>query len=116
MTPLKSSCFSVVSPPRRPTLAWPPAAPNLPLVRGFFRRAIEIYRAFLVTAVLMLVTSFVLRPFFGSAPNLATTDLDSFLATPFTAIADVLLLRRQPYLSSVLPMYAFFALAVPLVV
>jgi hypothetical protein len=82
----------------------------------FFRRAIEIYRAFLVTAVLMLVTSFVLRPFFGSAPNLATTDLDSFLATPFTAIADMLLLRRQPYLSSVLPMYAFFALAVPLVI
>ena len=81
----------------------------------FFRRAFEIYRAFVVTAVLMLLTSFVLRPFFGSAPNLATADLDSFLAAPFTALADVLLLRRQPYLSSVLPMYAFFALAVPLV-
>ncbi|OXC73874.1 OpgC domain-containing protein [Caballeronia sordidicola] len=81
----------------------------------FFRRAFEIYRAFVVTAVLMLLTSFVLRPFFGSAPNLATADLDSFLAAPFTALADVLLLRRQPYLSSVLPMYAFFALAVPFV-
>jgi hypothetical protein len=81
----------------------------------FFRRAFEIYRAFVVTAALMLLTSFVLRPFFGSAPNLATADLDSFLAAPFTALADVLLLRRQPYLSSVLPMYAFFALAVPLV-
>ena len=81
----------------------------------FFRRAFEIYRAFVVTAALMLLTSFVLRTFFSSAPNLATADLDSFLAAPFTALADVLLLRRQPYLSSVLPMYAFFALAVPLV-
>ncbi|CAN7392297.1 OpgC domain-containing protein [Caballeronia sp. 15711] len=81
----------------------------------FFRRAFEIYRAFLVTAVLMLVTSFLLRPFFGSAPNLATSDLNAFISTPFTALADVLLLRRQPYLSSVLPMYAVFALAVPLV-
>lgn len=82
----------------------------------FFRRAFQIYRAFLITAALMLLTSFVLRPLFGSAPNLATTDLDAFLAAPFTAIVDVLLLRRQPYLASVLPMYAFFALAVPLVV
>ena len=81
----------------------------------FFRRAFEIYRAFVVTAALMLLTSFLLRPLFGSAPNLAVADLDSFLAAPFTAITDVLLLRRQPYLSSVLPMYAFFALAVPLV-
>ena len=81
----------------------------------FFRRAFEIYRAFVVTAALMLLTSFLLRPLFGSAPNLAVADLDSFLAAPFTAITDVLLLRRQPYLSSVLPMYAFFALSVPLV-
>jgi len=81
----------------------------------FVRRAFQIYRAFLITAALMLVTSFVLRPFFGGAPNLATTDLDAFIAAPFTAIADILLLRRQPYLASVLPMYAFFALAVPLV-
>jgi hypothetical protein len=81
----------------------------------FFRRAFEIYRAFLVTAVLMLLTSFLLRPFFGSAPNLATSDLNAFISAPFTALADVLLLRRQPYLSSVLPMYALFALAVPFV-
>jgi hypothetical protein len=81
----------------------------------FIRRAFEIYRAFLVTAVLMLLTTFVLRPFFGSAPNLANSDLDTFLTTPLTALADLLLLRRQPYLSSVLPMYAFFALMVPIV-
>jgi hypothetical protein len=81
----------------------------------FLRRAFQIYRAFLVTAALMLLTSFVLRPLFGSAPNLATTDLDAFIAAPFTALIDIMLLRRQPYLASVLPMYVFFALAVPLV-
>jgi hypothetical protein len=79
----------------------------------FIKRAFEVYRAFLVTAILMLMTSFVLRPFFGAAPNLAIDDLESFLAEPLTVIGDVMLARRQPYLSSVLPMYAIFALAVP---
>ncbi|CDY76259.1 OpgC protein [Caballeronia glathei] len=81
----------------------------------FVRRSFEIYRAFLVTATLMLLASFVLRPFYGSAPNLATTDLDSLISAPVASISDILLFRRQPYLASVLPMYAFFALAVPLV-
>jgi hypothetical protein len=81
----------------------------------FFRRTFEIYRAFLVTAALMLLATLLLRPFFGSAPNLATDDLDSLLAAPLAALSDVLLFKRQPYLSSVLPMYAFFALAVPLI-
>lgn len=81
----------------------------------FVRRSFEIYRAFLVTAALMLLASFVLRPFYGSAPNLATTDLDSLISAPVASISDILLFRRQPYLASVLPMYAFFALAVPLV-
>ncbi|TCK39035.1 hypothetical protein B0G84_4363 [Paraburkholderia sp. BL8N3] len=81
----------------------------------FVRRSFEIYRAFLVTAALMLLASFVLRPFYGSAPNLATTDLDSLISAPVASISDILLFRRQPYLASVLPMYAFFALAVPLI-
>src|SRR6478609_8067365 len=42
----------------------------------FLKRAFELYRAFLVTASLMLVASFLLRPFFGHAPNLALHDLD----------------------------------------
>lgn len=81
----------------------------------FLRRAVEIYRAFLITAALMLLASFLLRPFFGDAPNLATTDLDSLLSAPAGSILDILLFKRQPYLASVLPMYAFFALAVPLI-
>jgi hypothetical protein len=85
------------------------------VARGrFVRRSFEIYRAFLVTAALMLLASFVLRPFYGSAPNLATSDLDSLMSAPVASIADILLFKRQPYLAAVLPMYAFFALAVPL--
>jgi hypothetical protein len=81
----------------------------------FIKRAFEIYRAFLVTAALMLVASFVLRPLFGHAPNLALHDLDSFYAEPVASIAQILSFERQPYLSAVLPMYTLFALAVPVV-
>ncbi|TKC92518.1 OpgC domain-containing protein [Trinickia terrae] len=81
----------------------------------FMRRALEIYRAFLVTAGLMLVISAAFVALgMDEAPNLAYADLDSLTSTPFQSLIDILLLRRQPYLASVLPMYAFFALAVPL--
>ncbi|HEX8827291.1 MAG TPA: OpgC domain-containing protein, partial [Xanthobacteraceae bacterium] len=80
----------------------------------FLKRAFEIYRAFLVTAVLMLAVSFVLRPLFGHAPNLALHDLDSLVSDPVASVAQILTFERQPYLASVLPMYALFALAVPL--
>jgi hypothetical protein len=81
----------------------------------FIKRAFEIYRAFLITAALMLVASFVLRPLFGHAPNLVLHDLDTFYAEPIASIAQILTFERQPYLSAVLPMYALFALAVPVV-
>jgi hypothetical protein len=81
----------------------------------FVKRAFEIYRAFLVTAVLMLAASFLLRPLFGHAPNLALHDLDSLIADPVASIAQILTFERQPYLSAVLPMYALFALAVPVI-
>jgi hypothetical protein len=80
----------------------------------FLKRAFELYRAFVVTAVLMLAASFLLRPFFGHAPNLALHDLDSLVSEPVASIAQILTFERQPYLAAVLPMYAFFALAVPL--
>ncbi|MFT4067262.1 OpgC domain-containing protein [Paraburkholderia sp.] len=79
----------------------------------FLRRSLEIYRAFLVTAGLMLLVSALLTALSIDGPNLATTDLDDLLDTPLAALRDILLLRRQPYLASVLPMYAFFALLVP---
>ncbi|WP_345814626.1 OpgC domain-containing protein [Paraburkholderia sp. PREW-6R] len=81
----------------------------------FLRRSLEIYRAFLVTAGLMLLVSAVLTAFSIDAPNLATTDLDDLMDAPLAALRDILLFRRQPYLASVLPMYAFFALLAPMV-
>jgi len=81
----------------------------------FLRRSLEIYRAFLVTAGLMLLVSAVLNAFSIEAPNLAITDLDDLMDTPLAALRDIVLLRRQPYLASVLPMYAFFALLVPMI-
>ncbi|MGC2039027.1 OpgC domain-containing protein [Paraburkholderia caledonica] len=81
----------------------------------FLRRSLEIYRAFLVTAGLMLLVSAVLNAFSIEAPNLAITDLDDLMDTPVAAMRDILLFRRQPYLASVLPMYAFFALLVPMI-
>jgi len=84
------------------------------IARGrFVRRSFEIYRAFLVTAALMLLVSAVLTALSIDGPNLAITDLDDLLDTPVAALRDIVLLRRQPYLASVLPMYAFFALLVP---
>lgn len=84
--------------------------------RRFIRRAWEIYRAFLVTAGLMLSISAILRAFSIDAPNMASSELDELIASPAAALLDILLLRRQPYLASVLPMYGFFALAVPVII
>lgn len=81
----------------------------------FFKRSLELYRAFLITAVLMLLVSAVMSAFSIDAPNMATTDLDDMMDTPTAVLRDILLFRRQPYLASVLPMYAFFAFAVPAV-
>ncbi|WP_144155029.1 OpgC domain-containing protein [Paraburkholderia sp. BCC1885] len=81
----------------------------------FLRRSLQIYRAFLVTAGLMLLVSAVLIAFSVDAPNLTVTDLDDLLDAPLAALRDIALFRRQPYLASVLPMYALFALSVPLV-
>ncbi len=79
----------------------------------FLRRALEIYRAFLVTAGLMLLVSAALIAFSIDAPNLTTTDLTDLATSPAAVLRDILLFRRQPYLASVLPMYAAFALMVP---
>ncbi|WP_323121146.1 OpgC domain-containing protein [Burkholderia alba] len=80
----------------------------------FIKRSFEIYRAFLVTAGLMLLITAVLSALAIDGPNLPTNDLEGLLHAPLIALRDILLFRRQPYLASVLPMYAFFALLVPL--
>jgi hypothetical protein len=83
--------------------------------KRFIKRAWEIYRAFLVTAALMLLTSAVMRAHGIDAPNLDVADLDDLREAPVQVLGDILLFRRQPYLAAVLPMYALFALAMPLI-
>jgi len=80
----------------------------------FIRRAFEIYRAFVVTALLMLLVSAILLACNVDAPNLDISDLDDLALAPAAALRDIVLLRRQPYLAGVLPMYAWFALGAPL--
>jgi hypothetical protein len=64
----------------------------------------------------MLLVSAILRAFSIDAPNMASADLDGLIDSPAVVLRDILLFRRQPYLASVLPMYAFFALAVPVII
>ncbi|MGG2047392.1 OpgC domain-containing protein [Burkholderia gladioli] len=80
----------------------------------FIRRAFEIYRAFLITAGLMLLITAALNALAIDGPNMPTNDLEGLLHKPLAALRDILLFRRQPYLASVLPMYAIFAALVPL--
>ncbi|WP_233868182.1 OpgC domain-containing protein [Paraburkholderia adhaesiva] len=82
--------------------------------RRFIRRSFEIYRAFVITALLMLVVSAILLACNVDAPNLTVDDLDDLTLAPIAALGDIVLLRRQPYLAGVLPMYAWFALGAPL--
>jgi hypothetical protein len=84
--------------------------------RRFFRRSYEIYRAYLFTAVLMLLGGALMMLLRIDSPMLQYTEWPSFLVRPFGLSFDIAMLRHQPYLSSVLPMYAMFALAVPIVV
>lgn len=86
----------------------------------FYRRGWEIYRAYLLSAALMLAIGLSLGALYitnASNPadtGLAPTESAVFLRRPAGWLWDVLTLRRQPYLASVLPMYAAFALGTPL--
>ena len=82
----------------------------------FIRRCWEIYRAYLLTAVLTLVSGAVLALLHLNAPMVELTGWPPFAVQPVRLALDIAVLRRQPYLSSVLPMYVIFALCVPFVV
>ncbi|SAK50497.1 membrane protein [Caballeronia hypogeia] len=84
--------------------------------RRFFKRSWEIYRAYLFTASLMLIGGALLMLLKVDTPMLQYTEWPNFLVRPFGLVADIALLRQQPYLSAVLPMYSVFALAVPMIV
>jgi hypothetical protein len=82
----------------------------------FVRRTFEIYRAYLVTALLMLAASAAIDATGVFFPNTVTDDVERLLEAPLRTLLEIVFLARQPYLASVLPMYMAFALAVPLIV
>jgi hypothetical protein len=82
----------------------------------FVRRCWEIYRAYLLTAMLTLVSGAVLALLHLNQPMVELTGWAPFAGQPLREAFDIAVLRRQPYLSSVLPMYVIFALCVPFAV
>lgn len=82
----------------------------------FVRRCWEIYRAYLLTAVLTLLSGAILALLNLNRPMVDLTGWPPFAGQPLRQAFDIMLLRRQPYLSSVLPMYVIFALCVPFAV
>jgi hypothetical protein len=84
--------------------------------RRLLRRAWEIYRAYLLTAALMLLIGGAMLLFHLDTPTRTYTEAPQLSAQPFTVIFNILTWQRQPYLSSVLPMYVLFALTAPLTV
>lgn len=82
----------------------------------FLKRTWEIYRAYLLTAVLMLVCGAVLASLTIASPMTADLGWRAFVHRPAQGLIDIVMLRRQPFLSAVLPMYVVFALCIPLAV
>lgn len=82
----------------------------------FIRRSAEIYRAYLFTALLMLLGGGLLALSDLNRPMLDIMEWHPFVKQPLHELIDIALFRSQPYLASVLPMYVAFALSVPLVV
>jgi hypothetical protein len=82
----------------------------------FVKRCWEIYRAYLLTAVLTLLSGALLVFFRLNPPMVPLTGWPPFASQPLREAFNILVLRRQPYLSSVLPMYVMFALCVPFIV
>ncbi|QEI07474.1 OpgC domain-containing protein [Pigmentiphaga aceris] len=84
--------------------------------KRFLRRAWEIYVAFLITAALMVVCGLILRASHIDIPSLGPTEVEAFVAAPWSFLFQVFTLQRQPFLSDILPMYALFALLTPLLI
>lgn len=82
----------------------------------FVRRGGEIYRAFLLSAALMIGLGLALRGLGVDTPDVDATEAATFARRPLGMLVDIVSLRRQPFLSSVLPMYALFACAAPLAI
>jgi hypothetical protein len=84
--------------------------------RRFVRRAWEIYRAYLLTAGLMLACGALAASLPIVSEVVSETGWIGFSHQPLRGIVDIATLRRQPFLSAVLPMYTLYALSVSLAV
>jgi len=82
--------------------------------RRFIRRSVQIYRAYLLTAGLMLLVGLAMLALRIHTAALAYTYAAQLLGRPLQTLFDIAMLRSQPYLAAVLPMYMGFALCVPL--
>lgn len=82
----------------------------------FYRRSWEIYRAYLLTALLTLLSGATLALFHLNPPAVDLSGWAPFSLHPMRETFRIVLLTHQPYLSSVLPMYVIFALCVPVAV
>jgi hypothetical protein len=85
-------------------------------MRRFLRRSLEIYRAYLFTALLMLLAGGTLALLKTNKAMLDLMEWHRFVQAPFHELLDIALFRDQPYLASVLPMYVVFALCVPFLI
>lgn len=74
------------------------------------RRSWEIYKAFVLTGVLMLVFGLLLALARVPAPVIHSTEAPIFMAHPLGTLIEVFSVARQPFVSDVLPMYAVFIL------
>jgi hypothetical protein len=83
--------------------------------RRFLKRTREIYRAYLLTAGLMLLAGLAMLALHIDTAAVPFTDAPRLLVQPFQTLLDIATLRRQPYFAAVLPMYIWFALCVPLI-
>ena len=82
--------------------------------RRFFKRAWEIYRAYLLTAALMLACGAIVATLPITSPLVAESGWPQFAHRPAQGFIQILTLHRQPFLSAVLPMYSAYALIVAL--
>lgn len=81
----------------------------------FVRRSEQIYRAYLVTAGLMLGCGALMTALHLHTPMIAQTEWPLFARQPLAMAGEIASFRHQPYLAAVLPMYAVFALRVSVV-
>lgn len=76
--------------------------------KRFLKRSVELYGAFLITVFAMLTIGFICLKFNLDTNVVKATEIQAFLDNPIHYIFNVFILLKQPYFSSILPMYIVF--------